>query len=335
MKQVLVCLAAGALALTAQPQPHPQAVVEHDVVVRHGGPGIPPPGATMMFERMMLAPVKGAPFSAESITESVQTLGDGNRISSKQTGKSYRDGEGRTRMEHELSAIGPWTPGEGFTMIAIDDPVAKVHIMLNTKTKTATRMKIPGAGSPGHMTFFQRATPAPGQALEIRVEQRVDTKEAGQEKAKAKAKQTMVMSGPGTMMWESKEGGMHMMGAHAANFSTRTENLGKQTMEGVEVEGTRETMTIPAGELGNERAIDVVTETWRSAALRSDILRRHSDPRFGTNTYRMTAINRAEPARSLFEIPADYKVDEAKTGGVRVMQQKMEGPRKQAREEIF
>jgi len=43
--------------------------------------------------------VKGAPYSAEVITEINQTLGDGNVISKKTTGAVYRDGEGRTRQE--------------------------------------------------------------------------------------------------------------------------------------------------------------------------------------------------------------------------------------------
>jgi len=34
----------------------------------------------------------------------------------------------------------------------------------------------------------------------------------------------------------------------------------------------------------------------------------HSDPRFGESVYRLTNINREEPARALFEAPADYKL---------------------------
>jgi protein TonB len=37
---------------------------------------------------------------------------------------------------------------------------------------------------------------------------------------------------------------------------------------------------------------------------------KHSDPRFGETTYRLTNINRSEPARELFEVPADYTVKE-------------------------
>ena len=43
--------------------------------------------------------VKGAPYSAEVITEMNQTLADGNVISRKTSARVYRDGEGRSRQE--------------------------------------------------------------------------------------------------------------------------------------------------------------------------------------------------------------------------------------------
>lgn len=39
-----------------------------------------------------------------------------------------------------------------------------------------------------------------------------------------------------------------------------------------------------------------------------------SDPRTGEMVFRLTNIQRSEPAPSLFEIPADYKIDEMKDG---------------------
>jgi hypothetical protein len=50
--------------------------------------------------------VKGAPYSAESVTETIQTLGDGNRIVNRFTSTVYRDGEGRTRREQSLKGLG-------------------------------------------------------------------------------------------------------------------------------------------------------------------------------------------------------------------------------------
>ena len=88
------------------------------------------------------------------------------------------------------------------------------------------------------------------------------------------------------------------------------EQLGAQFMEGVTVEGTKTTVTIAAGQIGNELPINIVSERWFSPELKVLVMSRQSDPRFGETTYRLTNITRAEPAPELFEIPSDFKVME-------------------------
>jgi hypothetical protein len=58
--------------------------------------------------------------------------------------------------------------------------------------------------------------------------------------------------------------------------------------------------------IGNERPINIVSERWYSPELQIVVMTKQSDPRFGETTYRLTSINRTEPARNLFEVPADY-----------------------------
>ena len=94
------------------------------------------------------------------------------------------------------------------------------------------------------------------------------------------------------------------------------EQLGKQSFDGVEAEGTRTTVTIPAGELGNERAIQIVSERWYSPELQLDVMTRHSDPRTGETVYRLTNISRADPDKTLFEVPAGYTIKEGFGGSV-------------------
>ena len=96
--------------------------------------------------------------------------------------------------------------------------------------------------------------------------------------------------------------------------AAKTEALGRQTIEGVQAEGRRTTMTIPAGQAGNELPIHIVTEIWYSPELQTTVLSRHSDPRSGETVTRLTNISRSEPARTLFEAPADYKVSESAAG---------------------
>ncbi|MGH9939595.1 MAG: hypothetical protein ACREAM_25420 [Blastocatellia bacterium] len=103
--------------------------------------------------------------------------------------------------------------------------------------------------------------------------------------------------------------------AEARPTGGKTESLGKQVIEGVEAEGVRSVITIPEGQIGNDRPIEIVSERWDSPALQTVVLSKHNDPRFGETIYRLTNINRAEPARSLFEAPSDYKIQEGGRGG--------------------
>ena len=81
--------------------------------------------------------------------------------------------------------------------------------------------------------------------------------------------------------------------------------------EGLQVEGTRTTRTIAAGEIGNDRPIDIVSERWYSPELQLTVMSRTLDPRSGETVFKLTNLRRAEPARYLFEIPADYKINES------------------------
>jgi hypothetical protein len=93
-----------------------------------------------------------------------------------------------------------------------------------------------------------------------------------------------------------------------------SEPLGTKVIEGVEAAGTRSTVTIPAGQMGNEKPLAIVTERWYSSELNTVVMSRHSDPRMGETTFRLTQISRGEPERSLFEVPADYTVKEGGPG---------------------
>jgi hypothetical protein len=91
----------------------------------------------------------------------------------------------------------------------------------------------------------------------------------------------------------------------------QSESLGQQTIGGVTAQGTRSTMTIPAGQMGNELPIQVVSERWFSPELSMVVMTKNSDPRFGTTVYQLNNIRRDAPAASLFEVPPDYTVQDA------------------------
>jgi hypothetical protein len=100
----------------------------------------------------------------------------------------------------------------------------------------------------------------------------------------------------------------------SAEAEAKTESLGIQTVGGVNAEGTRTTRTIPAGEIGNEKPITIVSERWYSADMQMDVKSTHSDPRFGNTTYTLTNIQRTEPAATLFAVPSDYTVEQGHRG---------------------
>jgi hypothetical protein len=101
---------------------------------------------------------------------------------------------------------------------------------------------------------------------------------------------------------------------NGADQNLKTESLGRQTIEGVQAEGRRTTLTIPAGQAGNDLPIHIVIENWYSPDLQTTVLSKHSDPRNGETVTRLTNISRGEPSRTLFEAPADYKVTESAAG---------------------
>ena len=89
----------------------------------------------------------------------------------------------------------------------------------------------------------------------------------------------------------------------------KTESLGAKTLEGVSVEGTRTTIEIPAGKLGNDKPLAVIIERWYSSELQTVVMTRHVDPLIGEQIFRLTNIKRREPARELFAVPTDYRIE--------------------------
>ncbi|MEO8097370.1 MAG: hypothetical protein ABI811_06675 [Acidobacteriota bacterium] len=211
------------------------------------------------------ATLKGAPYSAEAVTETTQTLYDGNRITQKSSAQQYRDSEGRERREE----------GSAMNMVFISDPVAKASYTLHPATMTAEK------SSPLEKTFFFAPT-------------------AGKAVFTAAVPATMGTAGPG-MVTEFR---------NSSGGTPQEEDLGTRLFDGVQAQGTRITSTIAAGEIGNDRPIEIVDERWYSPELQLTVMTRHADPRAGETVYKLTNIQRLEQVRSLFEVPRSYSIVE-------------------------
>jgi hypothetical protein len=232
-------------------------------------------GSEMAFDG---AVVKGAPYSAEALTETTQTLADGNRIHRTTKSMLYRDSLGRTRREQTLGDIGPlMAAGEPMQTVVINDPVAGTTYMMNSREKIMH--KLPNKGE-----------------MTARVEAELKTK-------------AEELHRTGTAMTYSvriNHGGREGERKEEERKNIKTESLGTQMMEGVAADGTRTTLTIPAGQIGNEQPILVVTERWYSPQLQTTVLTRTTDPRMGETVYKLSNVKLEEPAPSLFTPPSDY-----------------------------
>lgn len=98
-----------------------------------------------------------------------------------------------------------------------------------------------------------------------------------------------------------------------------TESLGTKTILGLPATGTEVTRTIPAGQIGNAKAISVVTERWVSTDLQIPLSTKHTDPMMGSMTTTVTSVTRGEPDASLFQVPSDYKIEAGKHGDMLYM----------------
>ncbi len=88
----------------------------------------------------------------------------------------------------------------------------------------------------------------------------------------------------------------------------KEEDLGATTLEGFPAKGLRRSVTVPAASSGTGQPVVVVDEYWYSEELHMNLLMHHIDPRTGEQTVAVSNIQREEPAASLFEIPAGFKV---------------------------
>jgi hypothetical protein len=95
-----------------------------------------------------------------------------------------------------------------------------------------------------------------------------------------------------------------------AGQHTTTEPLGAKTIEGIQVTGTRTTSTLPAGTIGNEKDLTITREEWYSPDLKLLVQSTQNDPRLGQTTYTLTDIQQGPPDETLFQVPADYTIQD-------------------------
>jgi hypothetical protein len=232
------------------------------------------PGISTASAPAMGKTVKGAPYWADEITESLQVLADGTRISHQSKATVYRDSLGRVRRE---------SPDK----ITIFDTVTGYSYTLDPKSMTVERLTMGTLLMNRQKLFFFRKSAAPSPEATAKAKAELDANVA-------ELKANLAQLG-------------EALPKLAKRNNPLTESLGQQVIEGLTADGTRATETIETGEVGNDRPIHIAYETWISPDLQTVLMTKHTDPRTGEETFRLVNVHVGEPAANLFVVPADYK----------------------------
>lgn len=299
--------------------------------------------------------IKGAPYAADEITESVQVLSDGTRISNQNQVTVYRDGEGRVRRESP-------------TQITIWDPVANLSYTLDPKAMTAVKSSMAramynfvGPGDYNTVKFYfsasgstsagdLKAILASEQAMAVALDKlKAETASAGVpadkaqlasesqamamalDKLKAETEMRNMMVNGTTANPQAEASMKEQLNAVRQKLAkingtapSKSEPLGQQVIQGLTADGTRETSTIEAGAIGNDRPINVVSERWYSNELQTAVLTTRTDPRTGEETFRLTNVRRGEPGADLFMLPPGYQLLDSPANKMLLMPSKKE-----------
>lgn len=227
----------------------------------------------LAFERTV---VKREPVAATLI---IEQFPEGTGETRTTTAVIYRDQAGRTRRD-QIAAN-----SNTLETTTINDPVAGFTYLIQHRDTTARRTRFSSHGtekSTYAIAAMQNAISTSPRASSYHM-------------------LPVAMSGPSGK-------GLKQQAAPAAPTHPQSEPLGQREIEGVETEGTRTRVTIPAGPLGNEREMQIVTERWYAPKLKMVVLIERLDPRFGRSVYRLSGVKTADPPATLFRVPENYKI---------------------------
>jgi len=90
--------------------------------------------------------------------------------------------------------------------------------------------------------------------------------------------------------------------------SPTVEDLGKQSIAGLDTVGKRETTVIETGAIGNDSPLMVRREFWYSPQLGVNLVSKVNDPRVGIQNFEVSDIVLGEPDMTLFALPSHSRV---------------------------
>jgi hypothetical protein len=182
-----------------------------------------------------------------------------------------RDSQGRTRTER---TFGPsWQPDQTIKIVEITDPAAGIRYVIDSYNR---------------VVHESRFTPRPA----------VNAMPANTSRPARPPGTTAPALSPSAV------------NPDPSRPSVTTEDLGTKFIEGVRVEGRKNTTIYPAGTRGNDRPIVTTSEIWDAPELRLTISAKSFNPMSGETSMEIVNLSRLEPDPALFQPPPDYKIVE-------------------------
>lgn len=252
--------------------PEPKDSFDRSSTEEKAGTGRPDIFAAAMqrFEHML---VRNTPMSAQVMVEIVWPGRNGDTATRQTIYAIYRDSDGRTRRDLMSEKA---SPANDPILSIITDPSNRMSFISNHRSKTVRQLTDVTESNEREASKTSSATTPRGTPTGF------------------------VSIGAETRKKQSKD----LSGSRA---SLQKEFLGQREVEGVMAEGSRMVQSVNQGAFGPGRTVEITTEEWYSPELHAVVLITYDDPRFGKSEYRLTNIERSEPARTLFSVPQNYK----------------------------
>lgn len=212
---------------------------------------------------------KPHPYTAQFRTTRVQTLANGATITTVSTQTRVADSQGRT-----LIAQATFNPGSAdviaVSWVTVYDPVESTRIMWSEDSRQARVIRFPLDQSPGCQTS--------GTAI------------VGHRQVMPRTTAHAISP------------------ASPAATPAPPEDLGVETIQGIEAHGYRTTRTIPTGQVGNDRPLVTVVESWRAPSLDLELRHIEDGPESGRIVMELVSIDLNEPPVSTFQPPEGFEV---------------------------
>ncbi len=239
-------------------------------------------------------PPKQLSYTAEIRTHKVQTLADGTTITRDSKEIQARDTQGRwmsSRSGNKMFGGSVEFDGEDTGTMRwgdAEDPVEGTRAHWDSQTMKAGVIKMPprenrfGCWINSTGNFNMSFGPKPSQGLVPRPLSVRSGANVG------------YSTGPATRT--------------GTKPPLRTEDLGTSSIAGLEAHGRRATVTTAIGQVGNDKPLVRVNETWFAPGIAIPLRQIIKDPLSGTETREVVSLDLSEPPSSTFQPPEGYEI---------------------------